>query len=104
MLRRLLLYLSTAVWARRMVTGLGFARRAARRFVAGETLDEAVAAVQTLNGRKLAASLDYLGESVARAEDTQEVVATYRDLMARIHAGKLDASISLKLTHLGLDI
>jgi proline dehydrogenase len=104
MLRRLLLYLSTAGWARRMVTGLGFARRAARRFVAGETLDEAVAAVQTLNGRKLAASLDYLGESVARAEDTQEVVTTYRDLMARIHAGKLDASVSLKLTHLGLDI
>jgi proline dehydrogenase len=104
MLRRLLLYLSTAVWARWMVTGLGFARRAARRFVAGETLDEAVAAVQALNERKLAASLDYLGESVARAEDTQEVVSTYRDLMARIHQSKLDASVSLKLTHLGLDI
>ncbi|MEO8607997.1 MAG: proline dehydrogenase family protein [Chloroflexota bacterium] len=104
MLRRLLLYLSTALWARRMVTGLGFARRAARRFVAGETLDEAVAATQALNERNLAASLDYLGESVARAEDTQEVVATYRSLLARIHQNKLDASISLKLTHLGLDI
>jgi proline dehydrogenase len=104
MLRRLLLYLSTAVWARRMVTGWGVARRAARRFVAGETLDDAVAATQVLNGRNLAASLDYLGESVHRAEDTQEVVATYRGLMARIHQGKLDASVSLKLTHLGLDI
>ena len=104
MLRRLLLYSSTAVWARRMVTGWGVARRAARRFVAGETLDDAVAATQVLNGRNLAASLDYLGESIHRAEDTQEVVATYRGLMARIHQGKLDASVSLKLTHLGLDI
>jgi proline dehydrogenase len=104
MLRRLLLYLSTAVWARRMVTGLGFARRAARRFVAGETLDEAVAATQALNGRNLAASLDYLGESVHRAEDTHEVVTTYRNLMARIHQNNLDASVSLKLTHMGLDI
>ncbi|MBZ0287361.1 MAG: proline dehydrogenase family protein, partial [Anaerolineae bacterium] len=104
MLRRLLLYLSTAGWARRMVTGWGVARRTARRFVAGETLDEAVSAVQTLNARKLAASLDYLGESVQRAEDTQEVVKTYRDLMARIHQHRLDASVSLKLTHLGLDI
>ena len=104
MLRRILLYLSVAPWARRMVAGLGVARRAARRFVAGETLDEAIQATQALNARHLAASLDYLGESVKRAEDTAEVVATYRALMKRIHDQKLDASVSLKLTHLGLDI
>jgi len=104
MLRRFLLYLSAAGWARRLVTGWGVARRAAGRFVAGETLDEAVAATQALNGRKLATSLDYLGESVTRAEDTEDVVATYRALLQRIHQSKLDAGLSLKLTHLGLDI
>jgi proline dehydrogenase len=76
----------------------------ARRFVAGEALDEAVAAAIALNKRNLSASLDYLGESVARAEDTQEVVGTYRDLLKRIHDQQVNASISLKLTHMGLDI
>lgn len=104
MLRRILLYLSVAGWARNIVSRWGLARRVARRFVAGETLDEAVAAVRALNQGGLAASLDYLGESVQRAEDTHEVVATYQDLLKRIHEGKLDASVSLKLTHLGLDI
>jgi len=104
MLRRLLLYLSAAVWARRLVTGWGFARRAARRFVAGETLDEAVEVTRTLNARKLAVSLDYLGESVRQESDTHEVVVSYRALLHQIHESKLDTSISLKLTHLGLDI
>src|SRR5688500_13819386 len=102
MLRRILLYLSGATWARRMVAGWGVARQAARRFVAGETLDDAIQATQALNARHLAAALDYLGESVKQAEDTAEVVATYRSLMERIQENNLDASVSLKLTHLGL--
>lgn len=104
LLRRLLLYLSTAGWARGIVTHWSAARKMARRFVAGEALDEAVAAAIALNKRNLSASLDYLGESVARAEDTQEVVGTYRDLLKRIHDQQVNASISLKLTHMGLDI
>jgi proline dehydrogenase len=104
MLRRLILYFSTAMWARRIVTGWGVARRVARRFVAGETLDEAVSAAKVLNARKLAVTLDYLGESVHAAEDTVEVVSTYCAMLDRIAAEKLSASVSLKLTHLGLDI
>jgi proline dehydrogenase len=104
MLRRFLLYLSAAAWARRMVSSLGVARRMARRFVAGETMDEAVAATQALNRKGMAVTLDYLGESVARAEDTVEVVATYRKMLERIHNEGLNASVSLKLTHMGLDI
>jgi proline dehydrogenase len=104
MLRRLLLYLSQAGWARNIITQWGIARRVARRFVAGETLDEAVAATRALNARKLAVTLDYLGESVHHAEDTQEVVQTYRAMLQRIHQDGLQATVSLKLTHLGLDI
>ena len=70
MLRRLLLYLSTAGWARNIVTHWGLARRMARRFVAGETLDEALAVARTLNASGLWVTLDYLGESVARAAPT----------------------------------
>ncbi len=104
MIRRFLLYLSAAAWARGIVTQMGLARRAARRFIAGETLDEAAAATRALNDQGLLVTLDYLGESVASAADTQAVVAAYRGLLARIAQDGLKASISLKLTHLGLDI
>jgi proline dehydrogenase len=103
-MRRLLLFLSTAAWARGMVTRLGAARQVALRFVAGETLQEAYAVTQALNAKGLAVTLDYLGESVARAEDTQEVVKTYQALLDQIHTQQYNASVSLKLTHLGLDI
>ncbi len=104
MLRLFLLYLSRAGWARGLITRWGLARRMARRFVAGETLEDAISASQALNQRGLLVTLDYLGESVARAEDTEAVVAMYRALLDRIQQRGLKASISLKLTHLGLDI
>lgn len=104
MLRRFMLYLSTAGWARRIVTGWGLARRVARRFVAGETLDDAARVTRALNQRGMAVTLDCLGEGVAQAEDTIQVVNAYCAVVERIHADRLNASISLKLTHLGLDI
>jgi proline dehydrogenase len=104
MLRRLLLYLSGARWARAFVTHVWLARRVARRFVAGESLDDAIAVTRTLNARGLLVSLDCLGESITSPEDTAAVVETYRALIARIRDEGLKASVSLKLTHLGLDI
>lgn len=104
MLKRLLLYLSNAGWARGIVSHFFLARRVARRFVAGETLEEAVEAARQLNAQGLLVTLDYLGESVHSAEDTVDVVNTYQALLRAIDAEKLQASISLKLTHLGLDI
>jgi proline dehydrogenase len=104
MLRRFLLYLSAAGWSRNLVTHMGLAKRVARRFIAGETIDEALAAVKVLNAQGLLVTLDYLGESVHRAEDTQNVVRTYRTVLERIQNEGLKAGISLKLTHLGLDI
>jgi proline dehydrogenase len=103
-LRRFLLYLSAAGWARGIVTRLGVARRVARRFVAGETLDEALQVTRELNQRGLLVTLDYLGESVHSEEDARGVVTAYCELLDCIHKGQLKASISLKLTHLGLDI
>lgn len=104
MLRRLLLYLSAAGWARALMSRFFLARRVAKRFVAGETLAEALAVTRDLNADGLAVTLDYLGESVAHAEDTVEVVEMYIDLVTAIRREKLKSSVSLKLTHLGLDI
>ncbi|MCU0498600.1 MAG: proline dehydrogenase family protein [Anaerolineae bacterium] len=104
MLRRFLLYLSIAGWARWIVSQLGVARRVARRFVAGETLIDALTVTERLNQSGLLVTLDYLGESVKSAADTAEVVSTYQAMLQQIHAKKLQSSVSLKLTHLGLDI
>ncbi|HRL11188.1 MAG TPA: proline dehydrogenase family protein [Aggregatilineales bacterium] len=103
-LRRGLIYLSKARWANGMMTHFFLARRVARRFVAGETLAEAVAATRQLNAQGLPATLDVLGESVSHEDETHQVVAAYQDVLKAIVEHKLDASVSLKLTQLGLDI
>lgn len=103
-MKKLLLYLSTARWARGIATHWGIARRVARRFVAGESLDEALSATRALNAQGILVTLDYLGEAVEKAEDTRAVVDTYLSLLDGIHQRQLQSSISLKLTHLGLDI
>lgn len=104
MLRRLLYYLSTAGWARGLVTHFFLARRVALRFVAGETMDEALAATRQLNQQGLLVTLDYLGESVHSADEARAVAAAYERLIQRIAAEGLQSSVSLKLTHMGLDI
>jgi proline dehydrogenase len=104
LLRRLFLYLSGAGWARGIVTRWGAARGMAMRFVAGENVTDALATALALNKKGLLVTLDYLGESVTSEADTQAVVKTYRDLLAGITTQDAQASVSLKLTHLGLDI
>jgi proline dehydrogenase len=104
LMRQGLLYLSAAPWARQIVGSWSVAKLVARRFVAGETMDDAVSATRKLNARGLSASLDYLGESVRDAAGTEEVVRTYKQLLERIASEGLQAGVSLKLTHLGLDI
>lgn len=104
LLRRVLLYLAAASWARQIVENWAVARVVARRFVAGQTMADALEVTRSLNARGLLASLDYLGESVHNAEDTRDVVQTYQRLLEKIAAENLKAGVSLKLTHLGLDI
>jgi proline dehydrogenase len=104
MLRRLLLYLSSAGWARWFMSRFWLARRVALRFVAGETIDAALDVVRDLNAKGLLVTLDYLGESVVKADDTKIVVDTYLQLIEHIWHDHLAATVSLKLTHLGLDI
>lgn len=104
MLRKSLLYLSTADWAQHIATHQSLARRVARRFVAGEQEDEVVQAAHKMEELGILATLDYLGESVTDASDTEHVVAAYLSLLTRIHESRLRSSISLKLTHLGYDV
>ena len=76
----------------------------ARRFVAGETLDEAVAAARTLESRGYQITLDVLGESVRTVEAAAEATTAYVAIVRGIEQAGIGRNISVKLTQLGLDI
>lgn len=81
-----------------------FATRLARRFILGETWDEIIEPVRKLNQQGMLVTLDYLGESITSIEEVNKTVVTYRNLISLIRRERLRASVSLKLTSLGLDI
>jgi proline dehydrogenase len=76
----------------------------AARFVAGETLDDAVPVLRRLNERGLHANTTLLGEGVLEPGATEPVVAAYERVLDRITAEHLRCNVALKLTHLGLEI
>jgi proline dehydrogenase len=78
--------------------------RFASRFVAGENMDQAVAAVKKLNTRGLTASLDILGENVHDKATAARAAQGYVELLGRIQAAQIDSNVSVKLTMTGLDI
>jgi proline dehydrogenase len=104
MLRASLLWLSERPRLNRFVRRNGFASRFASRFVAGETVDSALAALRALNAARISASLDLLGESVRKPEEAQAARDVYLELLDRIHSAGADANVSVKLTQMGLDI
>ncbi len=104
MLRAILLYLSRAAWAKNLVTGWGISRRAAGRFIAGDTLDEAVKAVQALNAKGLLATLDHLGENVTTPDEARRAADDYLEIMDRVCASGIRSNASLKLSQLGLSL
>jgi proline dehydrogenase len=102
--RAILLYLSKATWALRLVTSWRFARRAASRFIAGDTLEEAMEVIHTLNARSLFVTLDHLGENVNTPEKAHNATEDYLESLLRIHEAGVESNISVKLTQLGLNI
>ncbi|MBN2472949.1 MAG: proline dehydrogenase family protein [Anaerolineae bacterium] len=104
MLRSALLYLSGAEWAKAFITNFFVARRVARRFIAGETLEETLPSIEKLNVQGMDVTLDFLGESVESEQDAEQAAGQYLDMLDTIHAHNLRATVSLKLTQLGLDI
>ena len=104
MLRTILLKLSDSKGLAHWVTSNPTTRRMALRFVAGETLDEAIAAARACNHAGMAVTLDCLGENVATPADAQRARDTYLKIYDRIAEEKLNANVSCKLTQFGLDL
>ncbi len=104
MMRQVFLWASENGWARRRLPRFGFVRRAVSRFMPGEELEAALAATVELNGAGLGTVLTLLGENVRDEADTTAVVRHYLEVIEAIRVRQLDAEVSVKLTHLGLDL
>jgi len=104
MFRNTLLYLSNQPRVFKFVRNNRLAKHFASRFVAGETVEEALAAARELNAKGITASLDLLGESVYTEKEARSARDAYLNLLDRIHESKLQANVSVKLTAMGLDI
>lgn len=104
MLRNTLLYLSNQPQIFKFVRNNGMAKGMAKRFVAGETLDEALEATRKLNQKGISVSLDLLGESVTNEREARAAAREYLMMLDRINDQKLNANVSLKPTAMGMDI
>jgi len=104
MLRSTLLWLSRRQTLMHVVARRSLPRAFARRFVAGETLDDAAAAVRAVNARGMSATLDLLGECVTSTAEADAARDQIVRIVDRIVAEGLNANVSVKLTQLGLDL
>jgi proline dehydrogenase len=98
--------LSRSPLLKRLASRYGMARGTsfARRFIAGETIDDAIAASKQLESQGLLLTLDYLGESVKTLDEAVAAAREYVRLMDLIVAAGIERNVSLKLTQLGIDI
>jgi proline dehydrogenase len=103
-MRQSLLWLSEQRRIFNFVRKNRLARKFASRFVAGETIEEAVKAAQELSGRGITASLDFLGESVTMESEAVAARDQYLEMLDRLAAAGQQVNVSVKLTQMGLDI
>ena len=103
-MRALFIALSESRSLRHVAERSRFGQRTSSRFVAGTGVQDAIRAAAAVNQFGAGVSIDNLGENVTNAEEAQASAQLYHHLLDEIAARKLDANISLKLTHMGLDV
>ena len=104
MLRALFIHLSENRSLRRIAEHSSLGQKFSNRFVAGLYEEDALRVAQALNQAGLVVSIDNLGENVTNADEARASAQLYHNLLYEIAARKLKANISLKLTHMGLDM
>lgn len=102
-MRNFFLFLSKNKPLTRLAKKYGL-RFGASRFVAGETIEQAVEVIKQLNKKGLAVTVDYLGEFVDNEQEANDMADHCIEAIEAIHREKLDAQLSLKMTSMGLDI
>jgi proline dehydrogenase len=103
-LRALFISLSENRWLRRMAERSAVGRRLSSRFVAGTQVEDALRVTQAVNRAGLSVSVDNLGENVTNADEARASAELYHQMLDEISRRQLNANVSLKLTHMGLDV
>jgi proline dehydrogenase len=104
MLRSFLIYLSKAGWAQKLVTGWSFAWWAASRFVAGESIQDAIRVVRELNAKGINATLDHLGEHTSSVEEANMAADAIISVLNEIDKAGVKSNVSIKLTQIGMGL
>jgi proline dehydrogenase len=104
MVRSFFIYLSKALWAQKLITGWGVAWRAASRFIAGETPEDAIRAVRELNARGINATLDHLGEHTSNVDEANQAADDILVILDEIDKAGVKANVSIKLTQIGMGL
>ena len=104
MLRAAFIALSASKPLRSFAEKSAFGRRLSSRFVAGLTVDDALRTAHAMNQLGLGVTVDNLGENVTIPEEARGSARIYHQLLEQMAAQELNANISVKLTHLGLDV
>lgn len=102
--RTALLYLSQQHELKNFFVKLPGFKQVTRRFIAGENIEDAIAAIRELNRQGITATFDHLGESTTSRAEAESDVREYLHVLDRIAATGVNSNISVKLTQLGLDI
>src|SRR5258706_11074657 len=104
MLRTFFVRLSENPSLRNFAERSSLGHRISGRFVAGTEIADAVRATQAVNRAGMSVTIDNLGENVTNPDDARHSAQLYHEILDAIVANQLDANISLKLTHIGLDV
>jgi proline dehydrogenase len=104
MLRTFFVQLSENARLRRFAERYSQGRRVSGRFVAGNEIADAVRVTQAVNRAGMSVTVDNLGENVTNPEEARHSAQLYQQVLDEISANRLNANISLKLTHMGLDV
>jgi proline dehydrogenase len=102
--KSVLIYLSRKEGLKEFAARFKLFKKLTTRFVAGETIDEAVAAIRELNAEGCTASFDHLQESVSNPAEAEAEVKEYLEILARIDQTGIKSNVSIKLTQFGLEL
>jgi proline dehydrogenase len=102
--RAALLWISENQTLRQTLPKVGFVRKAVKRFMPGEELEDALAAAEILQAKELPAILTRLGENILDLTEAERVTSHYLNVLEQVHRRKLDCYVSVKLTQMGFDI
>jgi proline dehydrogenase len=102
--RNILLWCSKNEWLKKRFPKMKFTRRAVKKFMPGETVEDAITTTRKLLENNIPATFTHLGENITTLEEAEENTKHYIALLDKINTEKLDIEISLKLTQIGFDL